>query len=282
MNCVNTMSYGRNLPPSGSPTEYQPASCETSTRPRNPASRSPITRSTCWATLSGLTPSSEIQAPRRAASRYFEASGSFCAWIQIQAEGCTPRLRELGQLFVRGHGHPGMRADGQPCAARCACRAGANQLALHPAQRTAIEAEFDEPGFHRGAVDAFVVFLHPACRERFDTLVAHVLREEALVEGSVVARGREDVQAADPPPAGSKARDRGRARRPWASTKTSATQRRDALQMWQHPAGSPRRDRRSSGAFTHSAQGWKFASACSCSQRRPEFARLHPPARSPS
>ena len=53
-------------------------------------SRIRVTILTCAATESGPTPSKETHAPRRAAPRCCAGSFSFCAWIQIHADGCTP------------------------------------------------------------------------------------------------------------------------------------------------------------------------------------------------
>ena len=67
MNLVNSVSNGRNWPPPGSPTRYQPASCETSTRPSSPCAFICVTSSTCLATLLSEIPSNSTHAPAFAA-----------------------------------------------------------------------------------------------------------------------------------------------------------------------------------------------------------------------
>ena len=113
------------------------------------------------------------------------------------------------------------------------CRAGANELALHVTQRAAIEAELDDAGADFRAVDALREFPYPACGQRFDGIVTHVLREKSIVEGGVVAGGGENVQSA---------RLRQFEQQPGIAPKThrgcideaAAAERGDALQVRQH------------------------------------------------
>src|SRR5688572_12441740 len=101
---------------------------------------------------------------------------------------------ELRELLVRGRGHAGVRADGEPGGAMHH-GAGPDELALHVVQWTAIEAELDDAGTDLRAVDAMRELTHPARSEHFDGFITHVLRQESTFEGGVVAGGREDVQS---------------------------------------------------------------------------------------
>ncbi len=75
-------------------------------------------------------------------------------------------------------------------------RAGANQGFLDIAQRSPVEPELDESRAYIRAVDAVNPLVYPAARQRLGRTVVHVLRQEPVFHGRVVAGGGEDVETA--------------------------------------------------------------------------------------
>ena len=96
-------------------------------------------------------------------------------------------LREDVELLEGRHRLPRVSADGK-AGFTMRYRAGANQGFLDFTQRSPVEPELDESRAYIRAVDAVNPLVYPAARQYLGRAVVHVLRQEPVFHGRIVAR----------------------------------------------------------------------------------------------